>query len=111
MLGKLFKVFFLSIFMILSKLIFIISVQVSEGSFHIEIKGILAFLVVDMILLKIIHSKKLMYSELFAIIFMVLCEFSGNEFAIIFSTIIFIVININILIQTWKWNPNPVLKK
>ena len=70
MLGKLFKVFFLSIFMILSKLIFIISVQVSEGSFHIEIKGILAFLVVDMILLKIIHSKKLMYSELFAIIFM-----------------------------------------
>jgi hypothetical protein len=85
-------------------------VQVSEGSFHIEIKGILAFLVVDMILLKIIHSKKLMYSELFAMILMVLTEFSGNEFAIIISTIVFVVVNLNILIQTWNWNPIPVLK-
>ena len=93
--------------MILSKLIFIISVQVSEGRFHLEIKGILAFLVVDMILLNIIHSKKLMYSELFAMILMIFTEFSGNEYAILISTIVFIIVNINILIQTWKWNPIP----
>ena len=92
--------------MTLSKIIFIISVQVSEGSFHLEIKGFLAFLLVDIFLLGIIHSKKLMFLELMTLIIMVVCGFSGNELSIIMANILFIIVNIYILLKTWHWSYN-----
>ena len=106
---KLLKILLLLILMILSKIIFIMAVNVHSSQIHVEIKGILAFLVVDIYLLKIIHSKKLMYFELFALFIMVISEFSGENIAIITTTVIFILINVYILIKTWKWNPVPKL--
>lgn len=106
MLKKIFKIIILLMLMTLSKIIFIISVQVSEGSFHLEIKGFLAFLLVDIFLLGIIHSKKLMFLELMTLIIMVVCGFSGNELSIIMANILFIIVNIYILLKTWHWSYN-----
>lgn len=111
MFSKLFKIILLLLLMTLSKIIFLISVQVSENNFHLEIKGFLAFLVVDIFLLNIIHSKKLMYLELLSLIIMVCCEFSGNHLSVIISNILFVAVNLYILVKTWNWNPISKIKK
>lgn len=111
MLSKIFKIVILILLMGISKLIFLISVNVSENSFHLEIKGFLAFLVVDIFLLNIIHSKKLMYLELATLLIMVISEFSGNQLAIIVSNLLLMIVSIYILIKTWNWNPVPKIRK
>lgn len=111
MFSKILKILVLFSLMILSKIIFLISVHVTESNFHLEIKGFLAFLVVDIFLLNIIHSKKLMYLELSTLLIMIGSEFSGNQLAVIMSNLLLIGVNIYILIKTWQYNPIPKMMK
>lgn len=103
MFKKICKILILLLLMILSKAIFIISVIATENNLHVEIKGLLAFLLVDIFLLNIIHSKKLMFLELMALLFNIICEFSGNYPSILMSNIILVIVGVYILIQTYQY--------
>lgn len=103
MLKKISKIFILLLLMSLSKIVFLISVVAGENNLHVEVKGLLAFLVIDILLLNIIHSKKLMYIELIALLINIISEFSGNQIAIIVSNIVLLLVSLYILVKTWKY--------
>lgn len=105
MLKRFFKVFILLLLMLLSKAIFLMAIVATENNLHIEVKGLLAFLLVDIFLLNIIHSKKLMCLEWVALIINVISEFSGNNLAIIVSNGILLIVSLYIIIKTYKYKP------
>lgn len=105
MLKKIIKIFVLLLLMLLSKIIFLISVIATQNNVHVEIKGLLAFLLIDILLLNVIHSKKLMFLELIALLFNMLSEFSGNNLSIVVSNIVLAIVAIYILIKTYQYQP------